>query len=411
MEIIILCYEYPSPSTAGSHRVLYSLEHLSQKYRHDITLVAFKLPGKDYPDLSRYCRVETIDIPDRPGLNSLNAMLNIFNSAFSLRHLLAGNTAFLNYSYSREMERKIESLLADNNYDIIAVDHPAMLRYVSAGSIPVVLLEAFALAEITRMEYNFERNWPRKIARLLYYYQTRNYGDIYKKLDTAIAVSNHQRDTVRSHCPRLNIEVIPYGIDTDYFRVVEAETDFPSLIITGQMSGSRNRAAVLYFYDKIYPLIKMQVPQLRLYIVGSNPDREILQLAIDESVIVTGYVPDLRPYLSRAWVVAAPLREGLGVKVRVLQAMAVGKPVVATSLVTTGMNVSPGENIIIADEPVEFASKVIELLNDRQLRENIGDRARLLMETEHSWENLTDRLNEVLERTITKKLPVQDKAI
>lgn len=117
-------------------------------------------------------------------------------------------------------------------------------------------------------------------------------------------------------------------------------------------------------------------------------------------MVVTGYVGDLRPYLSRAWVVVAPLQEGFGVKVRVLQAMAIGKPVVSTSMVMAGIDVTPGKDIIIADTPPAFAESVIELLNNKQLRKEIGTNARRLMETNHSWEKLTDRLNEILERVV-----------
>jgi glycosyltransferase involved in cell wall biosynthesis len=117
---------------------------------------------------------------------------------------------------------------------------------------------------------------------------------------------------------------------------------------------------------------------------------------------VTGYVDDLRPYLSRAWVVLAPLQEGFGVKVRVLQAMAMGKPVVATSMVARGIDVRAGRDIALADGPEEFARKVVALLNNRPLREELGIGARQLMEMEHSWEDLTGRLNEVLEKAVKK---------
>lgn len=399
MKILLLCYEHPSPSVAGSHRVLYSLEYLSERYQHDITLVAFKLPGEGYPELSRYCRVETINIPHRPGLQSPRATLNALKNLFQRRH------SPLNFSYSPEMAVKVKALLNSNRYDILVVDHPAMLPYMPNKEIPTVLLEAFALSEIALMNYHLEKNWFFKIIRRLYYWQMRNYGKRYQALDVAIAVSTHQRDTVKSHCPDLEIAVIPHGIDTDYFIATEPETTSPNLIITGSMGGPRNRAAVLYFYHKIYPLIRAKIPTLKLYIVGSNPGKEIRRLTADESVVVTGYVADLRPYLSRAWVVVAPLLESFGVKVRVLQVMAVGKPVVATSMVATGIDVSPRENIILADEPREFAERVIELLNDKNRRERIGAQARQLMQTEHNWEKLTDRLNEVLEKAATKKLP------
>jgi glycosyltransferase involved in cell wall biosynthesis len=402
MKILFLCYEHPSPSIAGSHRVLHSLRYLSEKFKHDITLVAFKLPGKDYPDLSHYCRIETVEIRHRPGLTSLKAILAALKSSISLFNIFSKYHFFINYAYSPNMDETVK-VLQDNSYDIQVVDHPAMLRYSPIKKVSVVLLEAFTIAEITWMEYEFEKNWFKKAIRLLYYYRTRTYGKIYRAVDKAIAVSRHQKEVVKSHCPNLNIEVIPHGVDTEYFRTVEPETEFPSLIITGSMGSGRNKAMVLYFYNEIYHLIKAKVPNLKLYIVGSSPGDEILRLAEDTSVIVTGYVEDLRPHLSRAWVVVAPLQEGFGVKIRVLQAMAVGKPVIATSMVGTGIDVTSGKNIILADEPQDFADRVVELLSDKRLRESIGSAARRLMEEKHNWEKLTDQLNEVLESVVKAK--------
>ena len=397
MRLLFVCHELPTPSDAGSHRVLYSLKHLSEKHGHDITLVAFRLQEKDYPDLSNYCRIETIDIASWPGLESPKAILSAFKNMFSPNNMVSRLPSVLNYSYSAEMDRKVKALL-DKRFDILAVDHPSMLRYIPSKKVPIVLLETFAISEIALMHYKLERDWFKKIIRLLYYYQMKGYATKYRVADVSIAVSAHQRDMVRSHCPDLNIVVIPFGIDTDYLGVVEPETAFPSLIITGSMSSPGNKRGVLYFYNEIYPLVKARVPQLKLYIVGNNPRKEILRLATDKSVVVTGYVEDLRPYLSRAWVVVAPLLEGFGVKVRVLQAMAIGKAVISTPVVTAGIDVSPEQDIIIADSPNEFAERVIELLNDKQLREEIGTKARRLMETKHSWDKLTDRLNDVLEK-------------
>lgn len=398
MNILLLCRELPSPPDATSLRAFYALKYLPQKYGHSIILVAFKLPEKEYLDLTDYCRIEAINIPCWPGLTSLKAILYGLKKLFSLTSISPKRFSFLNYSYSLEMDKRIKTLLDNNKIDIMVVNHPSMLCYTLNKEVPTVLLESFALSEIALTEYKMERNWCKKIIRLLYYYQTRNYANAYEGINLLIAVSTTQKDSIKSHCPDADIAILPGGADTDYLRIVEPETEFPSLAITGTMSGAINKTAVLYFYNEIYPLIKERIPQVKLYIVGSNPEKEILRLSADKSVIVTGYVNDLRPYLSRAWVVVAPLQEGFGVKIRVLQAMAVGKPIVSTSMGATGISVSPGENIILADEPREFADRVIELLNDKQLRQEIGSRARLLMETEHSWENLTDKLNVLLEQ-------------
>jgi len=403
MKILLLCYERPSPSVAGSLRALNSIKYLSRKYRHDITLISFKLPGEDYTNLSDYCHVESVDIPEWPGMKSSKTIFSTLGRLLTPRGNLSGYSSFLRYHYSPKMEEKVKALLDKGGADVFVVNHPYMLPYVLNKGVPTVLLEAFAISEIAWMEFQLERNWLKKIIRLLYYCQTRGYARMYRVAGVSVAVSAHQRDMVRSHCPDLNIAVIPHGIDTDYLKPVEPETAFPSLIITGSMSGPRNKRGVLSFYHEIYPLIKARVPELKLFIVGRGPEKEIMRLANDETVVVTGYVEDLRPYLSRAWVVAAPLQEDHGVKIRVLQAMAVGKAVVSNSMVTTGIDITPGKDIIIADSPAEFAERVIELMNDKQLREKIGANARQLMETEHSWEKLTDRLNELLEKTVKAK--------
>lgn len=408
MKILFVCYEFPSPVEAGSHRVLHSVRHLAEKYGHDITLVSFKLPGMENADLSKYCRFEPIEIALRFGFESPAAILSALKHVLRPRNLFSKYPAFCNYSYSDRMAKKVRELIDSNKFDVMALDTPQMICYTDKR-VPSVLLEAFAISEMTLNQYKLERNWLKKAVRLLYHYQTRNYAETYRKVRACVAVSSQQRDAVKVHRPDLDITVIPHGVDVDYFHAVEPEADFPCLVISGSMSGIRNETAVLHFYHQIFTRIKAGVPDVKLYIVGRNPGEKIRSLAQDAAVVVTGYVEDLRPYLSRAWVVVAPLQEGFGVKIRVLQAMAVGKPVVATSVVSTGIDVSSGENIILADEPSEFADGVIKLLNDKVLRGRLGSKARLLMETEHHWEKLTDRLNEVLEKAAGAKTSPEGK--
>lgn len=401
--MLFVCYEHPAPSLAGSQRVLNSLKYLREKYGHEMDLVAFRLPRIAYPDLSAYCRVTTVELPYRPSFESARAVL------MALKNISTSGRSFLNHSFSTVMAKKIDAMLENGAYDLIAADHADMLGYVLRKNIPVVLLETFAVAEITRMNYQMETHWLRKLGLFLYHLSTRNYARTYEALTASIAVSSDQKEMVARHSRRLNIEVIPFGVDTDYFQATGGEDPSPGLIISGSMDRRHNVAGVLWFYDKVYPLIRERVPGVRLFIVGGSPSREIRDLAADRSVTVTGYVDDLRPYLSRAWVAVAPLLEGLGVKVRVLQAMAMGKPVVATPVVTSGIDGSPGENIVIAERPDDFAGKVIELLNDRGLREKIGGAARRLMVDNHSWEKLADRLNDLLVRAAASKPPARAK--
>ena len=392
MKILIICAELPSPSNATSLRVLESLKYLSEKYKHDIVLLAFKQGGES-PDLSKYCQVETIDrltMKDKIGaIVNMFSPKNIFSAIPNL------------HNYSPKMQRKVAELLAKHKFDVIAINHWSMLYYTLELGVPQVLLEIMPASKIYQAYIHLERNLRNKMLFLLQYYSVKKFEKKWNRLNIAIAVSESQKESVLAYMPDINIVVIPHGINTDYFRAVYKEQDFPTLLTSGGMRRLLNVREVLWFYNEVYPLIKEKIPDVKLYIVGRSPTKEILRLSADESVLVTGYVKDLRPYFSRAWVVVAPLTNNFGVKVRVLQAMAMGKPVVSTSMVTSGINVSAGENIILADDPRDFAERVIELLNNEELRNRIGANARKLMEEEHSWERLTDELNKVLEKTKT----------
>ena len=392
MKILIICAELPSPSNATSLRVLESLKYLSEKYKHDIVLLAFKQGGES-PDLSKYCQVETID-----RLTMKDKIWTIVNM-FSPKNIFSATPNL--HNYSPKMQRKVAELLAKHKFDVIAINHWSMLYYTLELGVPQVLLEIMPASKIYQAYIHLERNLRNKMLFLLQYYSVKKFEKKWNRLNIAIAVSESQKESVLAYMPDINIVVIPHGINTDYFRAVYKEQDFPTLLTSGGMRRLLNVREVLWFYNEVYPLIKEKIPDVKLYIVGRSPTKEILRLSADESVLVTGYVKDLRPYFSRAWVVVAPLTNNFGVKVRVLQAMAMGKPVVSTSMVTSGIDVSAGENIILADDPREFAERVIELLNNEELRNRIGANARKLMEEEHSWERLTDELNKVLEKTKT----------
>ena len=163
------------------------------------------------------------------------------------------------------------------------------------------------------------------------------------------------------------------------------------------MRSPHNVNAVLYFSDEIYPSIKEKIPDIKLYIVGRNPPEKIRQLTLDESIIVTGYVEDVRPYLSKSSIIVVPMLSGTGIKNKILEPMAMKKPVISTSIGARGLDVTSGDNIVIADHPMEFAINVVELLNDERLRRKIACNGRKLVEIKYSWEKMSDMLNNVLE--------------
>ena len=156
---------------------------------------------------------------------------------------------------------------------------------------------------------------------------------------------------------------------------------------SGLIGWKPNEDAVLYFYDKIYSLLKEKLPDVKWFIVGKNPRQIIQKLSVhDQSITVTGTVPEVKPYIEKCHVVVVPLRVGSGTRLKILEAMALGRAVVSTSIGCEGLEVTHGKNILIADEPQDFATQVVRLFNDEVLRRRIVNNARQLVESTYDWE-------------------------
>jgi glycosyltransferase involved in cell wall biosynthesis len=399
----MICHAFPFPytNTAISLRVFNLIKYLSKKYKHHITIVAFKF--KDDPEeyLREYCNeVVTIELPTSPKKRYphyvINHIIGLLLGDISLR-----KRNILDVTFSWRMQRKIKELLETKEFNIIFVDNYSMVPYVSDTRLPKLLTEIGNIPEVHREAYKIEKDILKKLLRLILYRGAKNYERDYEKFDACITVTKQQKDILESHLSNLNISVIPFGINIDA-ESEDFEEDFPSLLFLGSLDSVYNQRSILYLHKEIYPLIKEKIIGIKLYIVGKNPSKEILKLAIDNSVIVTGYVEDVRPYLARASVVTLPIH-GFGIKTRLLEAMAMGKPVVISSVGIRGIDVTPEENIIVADDPEEFAERVVELLNDEALRKRIGTNARKLMEKKYSWEKMSDMLNDVLLEVVNKR--------
>lgn len=402
MKILIICRKLPSPITtlAVSFRVFNLIKTLSKKYRHNFTIVAFKYKEDPEEYLKEYCdRIITINLPTPRKKRLIYYIINYIIGVF-LQDISLKKRNILDYSFSWKMQRKIKELLKTEEFDIVFVDDPFMLSYALNINLPKILTEVGNTPQIHHEAYKIEKNILKKIYRLLLYFIAKNYERNYEEFDMCIVVTKQQKDILESHLPNLNISVIPFGVNTDS-KSKDFEQNFPSLLFWGSLDSIFNQCAILSFYKETYPLIKEKIPNTKLYIVGRNPSKEILKLAADKSVIVTGYVEDVRPYLAHASVITLPIH-GFGIKTRLLEAMAMGKPVAISSAGIRGIGVTPEKDIILADDPKEFAERVVELLNDEELRNRIGANARKLMEEEYSWEKMAEMLNEASQKVVNE---------
>jgi glycosyltransferase involved in cell wall biosynthesis len=194
-----------------------------------------------------------------------------------------------------------------------------------------------------------------------------------------------------------SVEVVPIGVDVHYFQVIEREPAVPNVLSVATMYWPPNVDSMLYFHDEIWPLVKARVPNCVLTIAGQKPVPAIQVLASDGDVRVTGYVSDSRDLARYCSVFIVPLRSGSGVRVKLLNAMAMGLPIVSTSIGAEGLDVVGGQHLLIADTPGEFAGAVVDLINDRELGRRLGENARALVCEKYSWETVGARLLQVYE--------------
>jgi glycosyltransferase involved in cell wall biosynthesis len=204
-----------------------------------------------------------------------------------------------------------------------------------------------------------------------------------------VVVSERDREELLGINPALNIDVIPNGIDVDYFQVQNVEREPATLLFTGNYEYTPNVDAALRLAYAVLPEVRKVVPSVRLWLVGNAPPPEILALqdsgsGLKPTVLVTGRVPDVRPYLAQATAFVCPLRLGAGIKNKILEALAMGLPVVATPLSVDGIGVQHGESALITDER-HMANEVIRLLQDDDLKRKLSESGRVLIEERYRW--------------------------
>ncbi|MGA6826476.1 glycosyltransferase [Nitrospira sp. NS4] len=297
---------------------------------------------------------------------------------------------------SAAFHRRVSELIATKNFDVIHVDTIALARFLDKRwSIPAVLTHHNIESQLMERRAGAERGllarlYLRRETQKLLAYEAKMSGSF----DVNVFVSKTDEKTLLERVPGLRTAIVPNGVDVEYFTPNQGK-DMPALIYTGGMNMFANRDAVMFFLNEIWPLIRKQVPDVRFFAVGQDPPKELLDLAArDPHVVVTGYVTDVRPLVCDASVYVVPLRVGGGTRLKVLDAMAMGKAMVSTSIGCEGLDVRPDEHLLVADSPEQFAEKTVRLLQDPGRRLTLGRTARELVERRYSWRTIGGQLLE-----------------
>ena len=388
--------DFPYPPSDGVRlRVYHILKGLSK--RHEITLLSF-IDGNDKVNIDKiksFC--EHIElIPKNPRkLLLLRVVLNLFETEpFSLSTF-----------NSKRIRQRIRKTLIQKKIDIVHLDMPNMAQfYELVAHMPTVIDPRDSITLNLRRRYPLEKNLFQKAYQYIQWKKWKRYeAEMYAKFDKCFVVSDVDAEELRLLNSKIDIAIIPNGVDVDFFKPMRLKPDYPSLIFSGSMASFQSYDAITYFYKNIYGNVKAQVPNIKLYIVGKDPPQSVRDLTQDKSVIVTGFVEDIRPFIDRSTVYVCPIRSGSGIKNRLLEAMAMGKPIVAFTISCKALNVTHMENIFLADNCQEFTKGIITLLSNQRLREKMADNARQLVEKEYSWEKTVSIIKGAYEEAIRKK--------
>jgi len=230
------------------------------------------------------------------------------------------------------------------------------------------------------------------LINMLSFYKLMNYEKrVIKKTNTCFV---SERDTKLLEVSAYNSFTIPNGVDAEHFQPMKTEVEPLSLMFCGHLTFKPNVQAVMFFYKEAFPELRKECPGIRWYIVGPEPPNEIKRLHDNKNVCVTGFVEDIRGHMSRAQVVICPMISGLGIKNKALEAMAMGKPIVATNLGVTGIICENRKHVLIADSAKEIKNRIIELFTNEGLRSSLGRNARELILEKYSWEGTVKNYEE-----------------
>ena len=391
MRILFLCHRLPyPPKRGGKIRPFNMIRHLSR--RHEVTVATVARSAAevaDGQDLRKYCHeLHVGQIPTYAGWGR-----------FGL-YTATTYPATFGYFYSPALDRTVQTLLATRDFEAIFVHCSSMGPYVARHRGCRKILDYGDADSEKWLEYARASRFPLSLGFALEGRKVRRYERwLAEGFDACSVNAPREREVLGQYVDK-PIHVFPNGVDLDYFRPQrEGGPASPARVVfTGNMSYKPNVEAVGDFVSRILPRVWARRPETEFYIVGMDPSPAVRRLADGRRIVVTGRVDDVRPYFDAATVAVAPLRIARGLQNKVLEAMAMRVPVVASPAAFNGINAEAGRDVLVADDPESFSRGVVSLLDDPLLRDRHAAAARTCVERNHDWARILDGL----ERLVTE---------
>lgn len=385
----MLAHRLPYPPWTGDRvRAFHIARYLAQRYR---LTVACPLEGRGELDAARELQKLIPDLEYVP-------ISNLKRRASALLGLLGALPLTVRYFSSRALARCVDRRLQHDRFDLIYVSSSSMAKYARATSVPLVMdfvdvdsgkWDQYAANTALPMSWIY-----RLEARRLQRYEC----EIARRARVCVFTTRTEEAFFHEMVPDVRTAVIPNGVDTEYFSPKEsARSKIPTVIFTGVLDYLPNTDGVCHFSQTILPLVRRKIPEVRFLIVGKRPCRAVLRLTRQTGITVAADVADVRPYLQGAHVAVVPLRIGRGIQNKILEAMAMGLPVVASPRPAQGIGARIGVDWFVEEGPEAFAERVIHLLQEPVTRDQVGCHARAFVEAQHSWRLILPNVKSLVE--------------
>ncbi|MEA3417132.1 MAG: TIGR03087 family PEP-CTERM/XrtA system glycosyltransferase [Thermodesulfobacteriota bacterium] len=404
MNILYIAHRIPYPPNKGDKiRSFNEIKHLSASHNVDLVCLADSADDLKYKsNLQKYCRRVFVQ-----HFKISQAKLR------GLVSLIKGKAISVGYFYSKKIQQVVDRWMSGTTYDAVICFSSPMAEYVLNQSTnhlinhsTKTIMDFCDVDSEKWLQYSQKSKFP---LNLIYRIENKRLLEYEKKInrsfDNSIFVSQQEADLFYRLFPEAeNVFVIENGVDLEYFSQLVTRNQQPvtsnqqpTLLFTGAMDYWANVDGVLWFCEKIFPIVKDRYPKVQFYIVGSSPNTEIQKLGHNnKSINITGFVEDIRPYYKEADVCVIPLRIARGIQNKVLEAMSMGKAVVTTSAAVQSIKATPGEHLLVEDNSDKFVEAVFRLLENNTLRNYLGTNARQFVKSNYNWQTNMKKFDKLI---------------
>ena len=392
MKILYVCHRFPfPPKRGGKIRPFNMIRHLSAMHEvHVASLARSPAEAKEGEGLAAYCaRYDMVEVgPAAQTLRMVARLPSYQPSSFG-------------YFQSPELKRRIDARVAAERFDLIFVHCSSVAPYVAQVQGIPKILDFGDMDSQKWLEYARCRPFPLSLGyRLEGGKMERAEKRLARRFDVCTATTRAEWATLESFHTGAATDWFPNGVDADYFSPTGEDYDADTIAFVGRMDYYPNQQCMAEFCARTWPLLKAARPTLKLLIVGADPSPRMRRLGDIDGVTVTGSVPDVRPYLARSALMAAPLAIARGTQNKILEAMAAGVPVVTSHVAAGGVDASAPEHFLAASTPDEYAAAILRILDDPAERRRLSKAGRARMLSHHAWDKSMQRLDGIIERCL-----------